>query len=147
MLRQTLIHARHALHAATAADRSASARCCRSGRAGVRLLRVREFLAWRAQGEDTCCPQVLHKFLEVFSCFDWDRYCLSLRGPIALDSFPNPVGVRPSAREWPAHVCACQQQDLQDLRVHAAATSLQTEEAHCPHIASEGSRVLGRTKT
>ena len=36
--------------------------------------------------------QVLHKFLEVFSCFDWDRYCLSLRGPIALDSFPNPVG-------------------------------------------------------
>ena len=37
-------------------------------------------------------PQVLHKFLEVFSVFDWDRFCLSLRGPIALDSFPNPVG-------------------------------------------------------
>ena len=41
-----------------------------------------------------CWPQVLHKFLEVFSGFDWDRYCLSLRGPIALDSFPNPVGAR-----------------------------------------------------
>ena len=76
-----------------------------SGRAGVRLLRLRESLAWRVQGEDICCPQVLHKFLEVFSCFDWDRYCLSLRGPIALDSFPNPVGARPSAREWPVHVC------------------------------------------
>jgi len=35
---------------------------------------------------------VLHKFLEVFSVFDWDRFGLSLRGPIALDSFPNPVG-------------------------------------------------------
>ena len=40
---------------------------------------------------DGCC-QVLHKFLEVFSQFDWDKYCLSLRGPIILSSFPDPQG-------------------------------------------------------
>ncbi len=36
--------------------------------------------------------QVLHKFLEVFSEFDWDKYCLSLQGPIVLSSFPDPRG-------------------------------------------------------
>ena len=34
--------------------------------------------------------QVLHKFLTVFSKFDWDQQCLSLRGPIPLSTFPNP---------------------------------------------------------
>jgi hypothetical protein len=33
--------------------------------------------------------QVLHKFLEVFSAFDWDTFALSLQGPIRLASFPN----------------------------------------------------------
>lgn len=36
--------------------------------------------------------QVLCKFLEVFSIFNWDEYCLSLQGPIPLNTFPNPVG-------------------------------------------------------
>lgn len=34
--------------------------------------------------------QVLHKFLEVFSRFDWDAHCLSLNGPIPLNTFPDP---------------------------------------------------------
>lgn len=59
---------------------------------------------------------MLHKFLEVFSCFDWDRYCLSLRGPIALDSFPNPVGARLSGRACPpVHWRVCAQQDVISL--------------------------------
>jgi hypothetical protein len=33
---------------------------------------------------------VFHRFLEVFSEFDFDRYCLSILGPIPLDSFPHP---------------------------------------------------------
>ncbi|GAB4814831.1 hypothetical protein N2152v2_001877 [Parachlorella kessleri] len=34
--------------------------------------------------------EVLGKFLEVFSSFNWDEYCLSLQGPIPLNTFPNP---------------------------------------------------------
>ena len=41
--------------------------------------------------------QVLHKFLEVFSAFDWDTYALSLQGPIRLTSFPNAKRARPHA--------------------------------------------------
>lgn len=43
--------------------------------------------------ECSCCGcQVLHKFLESLSQFNWDKYCLSLQGPIGLSSFPSPVG-------------------------------------------------------
>ena len=35
---------------------------------------------------------MLHKFLESFSQFNWDKYCLSLQGPIGLSSFPSPIG-------------------------------------------------------
>eukprot|EP00198_Chlamydomonas_reinhardtii_P004682 XP_001694018.1 predicted protein [Chlamydomonas reinhardtii] len=35
--------------------------------------------------------QVLYKFLVECSGFDWERYCLTLQGPIPLASFPNPV--------------------------------------------------------
>ncbi|KAG0604768.1 hypothetical protein M758_9G006000 [Ceratodon purpureus] len=31
--------------------------------------------------------QVLYLFLEFFSCFDWDKYCVSLSSPILLASF------------------------------------------------------------
>ena len=34
--------------------------------------------------------QVLHRFLTVFSTFDWDNMCLSVNGPIPLNTFPNP---------------------------------------------------------
>ena len=30
------------------------------------------------------CWQVLYKFLAVFAAFDWDKYCLSLQGPVPL---------------------------------------------------------------
>lgn len=33
--------------------------------------------------------QVLLKFLQVFSKFDWDTFCLSLQGLIPLNSFPD----------------------------------------------------------
>ncbi|KAJ4834411.1 hypothetical protein Tsubulata_007355 [Turnera subulata] len=33
--------------------------------------------------------QVLYKFLDYFSKFDWERYCISLRGPILISSFPD----------------------------------------------------------
>lgn len=38
---------------------------------------------------------MLHKFLTVFSKFDWDKLCLSLQGPIPLSSFPDPKRERP----------------------------------------------------
>ncbi|TKV96231.1 hypothetical protein SEVIR_9G416400v4 [Setaria viridis] len=33
--------------------------------------------------------EVLYRFLEYFSKFDWDNYCISLNGPVALSSLPN----------------------------------------------------------
>jgi hypothetical protein len=47
--------------------------------------------------------EVLHRFLEAFAAFDWDRYCLSLRGPVPLSSFPDPQGRR--LRAWPLPRC------------------------------------------
>ncbi|CAM8963865.1 unnamed protein product [Rhodiola kirilowii] len=32
---------------------------------------------------------VLYKFLDYFSKFDWDNYCVSLSGPICISSFPE----------------------------------------------------------
>uniref|UniRef100_A0A7N0T340 Uncharacterized protein n=3 Tax=Kalanchoe fedtschenkoi TaxID=63787 RepID=A0A7N0T340_KALFE len=32
---------------------------------------------------------VLYKFLDYFSKFDWDNYCVSLRGPISISLFPE----------------------------------------------------------
>jgi hypothetical protein len=40
--------------------------------------------------------QVLRKFLDVFSKFDWDAHALSLQGPIPLASFPDPQGATPT---------------------------------------------------
>lgn len=37
--------------------------------------------------------QVLRKFLEVFSNFDWDAHALSLQGPIPVSSLPEPKGI------------------------------------------------------
>jgi len=34
--------------------------------------------------------EVFHRFMQVFAEFDFDRYCLSILGPIELDSFPHP---------------------------------------------------------
>uniref|UniRef100_A0A0E0D757 PAP/OAS1 substrate-binding-related domain-containing protein n=1 Tax=Oryza meridionalis TaxID=40149 RepID=A0A0E0D757_9ORYZ len=36
--------------------------------------------------------EVLYKFLEYFSKFDWDKYCISLNGPVPLSSLPNLTG-------------------------------------------------------
>jgi hypothetical protein len=36
--------------------------------------------------------QVLYMFLEFFSNFDWDRYCVSLWGPVPLASVPVVAG-------------------------------------------------------
>ncbi|PSS33256.1 Altered inheritance of mitochondria protein [Actinidia chinensis var. chinensis] len=34
---------------------------------------------------------VLHRFLDYYSTFDWDKYCVSLNGRVALSSFPDIV--------------------------------------------------------
>ncbi|XP_040385834.1 uncharacterized protein LOC102710836 isoform X3 [Oryza brachyantha] len=33
--------------------------------------------------------EALYKFLEYFSKFDWEKYCISLNGPVLLSSLPN----------------------------------------------------------
>ncbi|GJN07939.1 hypothetical protein PR202_ga25815 [Eleusine coracana subsp. coracana] len=38
---------------------------------------------------DQINAEVLYRFLEYFSTFDWDNYCISLNGPVALSSLPN----------------------------------------------------------
>jgi len=50
--------------------------------------------------------QLLHAFLTEFGAFDWDRYCLTLRGPARLDAFnqQRPRGRRPWFG-W--HPCYC----------------------------------------
>ncbi|KAF2907420.1 hypothetical protein DAI22_12g096600 [Oryza sativa Japonica Group] len=40
--------------------------------------------------------EALYKFLEYFSKFDWDKYCISLNGPVLLSSLPSPA-VEPSS--------------------------------------------------
>ncbi|KAK9125901.1 hypothetical protein Scep_014747 [Stephania cephalantha] len=39
--------------------------------------------------------QVLYKFLDYFSKFDWDNYCVSLNGPVCLSSLPEIVAEVP----------------------------------------------------
>lgn len=42
-------------------------------------------------GSQLVCPlDTFQRFLQVFAEFDFDNYCLSVFGPIPLDSFPNP---------------------------------------------------------
>ena len=36
--------------------------------------------------------QVLLKFLDFFSKFDWEKSCVSLRGPVAIASLPEMKG-------------------------------------------------------
>ncbi|XP_050371338.1 uncharacterized protein LOC126789262 isoform X2 [Argentina anserina] len=38
---------------------------------------------------------VLHKFLDYFSKFDWENYCVSLNGPVCKSSLPNIVAEVP----------------------------------------------------
>ncbi|KAJ4822480.1 hypothetical protein Tsubulata_011632 [Turnera subulata] len=38
---------------------------------------------------------VLYKFLDYFSKFDWDNYCISLNGPVRISSLPEVVVERP----------------------------------------------------
>ncbi|XP_057486675.1 uncharacterized protein LOC130772804 isoform X1 [Actinidia eriantha] len=38
---------------------------------------------------------VLYRFLDYFSKFDWDNYCVSLRGPIRVSSLPEIVAEKP----------------------------------------------------
>lgn len=39
--------------------------------------------------------QVLYKFLDYFSKFDWDNYCISLNGPVRISSLPELVAETP----------------------------------------------------
>lgn len=72
------------------------------------------------------CVQVLHKFLTVFSKFDWDTQCLSLRGPIPLSTFPNPkresLLLHSQARDW----CCRFLQNFVQVMLHRAMTFSQT---------------------
>ena len=36
--------------------------------------------------------QVLYRFLEFFSKFDWENFCISLWGPVPISSLPNVTG-------------------------------------------------------
>jgi hypothetical protein len=36
--------------------------------------------------------QVLYNFMVEFSKFDWDRYCLSLQGPVLISDLPSQRG-------------------------------------------------------
>lgn len=36
--------------------------------------------------------QVLYRFLEFFSKFDWENYCVSLWGPVPISSLPDVTG-------------------------------------------------------
>ena len=36
--------------------------------------------------------QVLYRFLEFFSNFDWDNFCVSLWGPVPICSLPDVTG-------------------------------------------------------
>jgi hypothetical protein len=36
--------------------------------------------------------QVLYRFLEFFSNFDWEKFCLSLWGPVPISSLPDMTG-------------------------------------------------------
>ncbi|KAL6896619.1 hypothetical protein ACP4OV_007191 [Aristida adscensionis] len=40
--------------------------------------------------------EALYKFLEYFCKFDWDNYCISLNGPVALSALPN-IPAEPTA--------------------------------------------------
>lgn len=37
--------------------------------------------------------QVLYRFLEFFSKFDWENFCVSLRGPVPISSLPDVTGI------------------------------------------------------
>lgn len=38
------------------------------------------------------CVQVLYRFLEFFSKFDWDNFCVGLWGPVPIRSLPDMTG-------------------------------------------------------
>lgn len=43
--------------------------------------------------------QVLYRFLDYLSKFDWDNYCVSLKGPVSKSSLPDIVGAQ--------YICVC----------------------------------------
>jgi len=55
--------------------------------------------------------QVLHKFLKVLGAFDWDKYALSVLGPIDLESLPQP---RLAMEAMPKEPTLIDPQELQD---------------------------------
>ena len=50
--------------------------------------------------------QVLYKFLDYFSNFDWENYCISLNGPIHISSLPDVVGEQLHFAFMPNYVCS-----------------------------------------
>lgn len=55
----------------------------------VLILNVASWLFFK---NSMICLQVLYRFLEFFSNFDWDNFCLSLWGPVPISSLPNVTG-------------------------------------------------------
>lgn len=39
-----------------------------------------------------CCLQVLYKFLEYYSTFDWNSYCVDINGLVIIPFLPEIVG-------------------------------------------------------
>ncbi|KAF3778655.1 hypothetical protein EJ110_NYTH42653 [Nymphaea thermarum] len=46
--------------------------------------------------------EVLYRFLDYFSKFDWDKYCVSLNGPVPISSLPELTG-----KKWPSDMQLC----------------------------------------
>jgi hypothetical protein len=53
----------------------------------------------------TTVPQVLRRFLSVLGAFDWERYCLSLAGPIPLDALRDGQGAPCHSPSRPPFLC------------------------------------------
>lgn len=54
-------------------------------------LEVMVLYVMNVHGEEMDSPmEVFLRFMQVFADFDWERYCLSVLGPIELEHFPHP---------------------------------------------------------
>ena len=47
---------------------------------------------------------MLHRFLQVYGNFDWDRLCLTLQGPISLEKLQRREG---ALQLWLCHAVDC----------------------------------------
>ncbi|CAI8598402.1 unnamed protein product [Vicia faba] len=79
--------------------------------------------------------QVLFRFLEFFSNFDWENYCISLSGPVPKDSLPNMIA------ESPRKDCESQELLLTELFLNACKTCYgntpRSQENHEKHFVTK----------